>query len=184
MKNAPPPGGHVFQATTTTFEMFYNDRTINVASRVLTRKNAPPPGGHVFQATTTIFELFYDDRTINVAFRVITRLNAPPHGGHNNQKIHEDQTINRASRVKNSLPPGSNVFQATETIFKLVQYIIRTIFRVLTRPKVAHLRYKGTDLINSLIRCGHVFLQTGTIFKLIQDIIKPELFSNSSKILL
>ncbi|KAH3811099.1 hypothetical protein DPMN_139502 [Dreissena polymorpha] len=130
MKNAPPPGGHAFQATTTTFEMFYNDRTINVASRV---KNTPPPGGHVFQATTTIFELFYDDRTINVAFRVITRLNAPLHGGHNNQKIHEDQTINRASRVKNSLPPGSNVFQATETIFKLVQYIIRTIFRVLTR---------------------------------------------------
>ncbi|KAH3811125.1 hypothetical protein DPMN_139530 [Dreissena polymorpha] len=39
-------------------------------------------------------------------------------------------------------------------------------------------------LINSLIRCGHVFLQTGTILKLIQDIIKPELFSNSSKILL
>ncbi|KAH3811124.1 hypothetical protein DPMN_139529 [Dreissena polymorpha] len=157
MKNAPPPGGHVFQATTTTFEMFYNDRTINVASRVLTRKNAPPPGGHVFQATTTTFELFYDDRTINVALRVITRLNAPPHGGHNNQKIHEDQTIKRASRVKNSLPPGSNVFQATETIFKLVQYIIRTIFRVLTRK-------------NAPPPDGHVFQPTGTIFERIQDI--------------
>ncbi|KAH3811178.1 hypothetical protein DPMN_139584 [Dreissena polymorpha] len=117
--------------------MFYNDRTITVASRVLTRKNAPPPGGHVFQATTTIFELFYDDRTINVAFRVITRLNAPPHGGH---------TINRA-----------NVFQATETIFKLVQYIIRTIFRVLTRK-------------NAPPPDGHVFQPTGNIFERIQDI--------------
>ncbi|KAH3811197.1 hypothetical protein DPMN_139603 [Dreissena polymorpha] len=172
MKNAPPPGGHVFQATTTTFEMFYNDRTINVASRVLTRKNAPPPGGHVFQATTTIFELFYDDRTINVAFRVITRLNAPPHGGHNNQKIHEDQTINRASRVKNSLPPGSNVFQATETIFKLVQYIIRTIFRVLTRknapPPDGHTnlmtKFYGECTISD-------YRPTGTISILVQDII-------------
>ncbi|KAH3717759.1 hypothetical protein DPMN_060555 [Dreissena polymorpha] len=32
-------------------------QTINVASRVLTRKNVLPSGGHVFQATGTIFEL-------------------------------------------------------------------------------------------------------------------------------
>ncbi|KAH3890246.1 hypothetical protein DPMN_014319 [Dreissena polymorpha] len=54
-KNAPPTDGHVFQATGTTFELvqniigtnlltkFHDDRTINMASRVLTRKNATPP---------------------------------------------------------------------------------------------------------------------------------------------
>ncbi|KAH3860064.1 hypothetical protein DPMN_022957 [Dreissena polymorpha] len=36
-KNAPPPGGHVFQPTGFIFQ---NHQTINVASRV---KNAPPP---------------------------------------------------------------------------------------------------------------------------------------------
>ncbi|KAH3726593.1 hypothetical protein DPMN_052460 [Dreissena polymorpha] len=44
--NSPPTGSQ-----------FYEDRRINVASRVLTRKNALPPGGHVFQANGNIFEL-------------------------------------------------------------------------------------------------------------------------------
>ncbi|KAH3697920.1 hypothetical protein DPMN_085432 [Dreissena polymorpha] len=43
------PGGH-----------FHEDRTINVASRVLKRTNAPPPGAHVFEPTGTIFELAQD----------------------------------------------------------------------------------------------------------------------------
>ncbi|KAH3834294.1 hypothetical protein DPMN_107614, partial [Dreissena polymorpha] len=34
---------------------FHEDRKINVASRVLTRKNAPPPGSHAFQPTGIIF---------------------------------------------------------------------------------------------------------------------------------
>ncbi|KAH3717279.1 hypothetical protein DPMN_060061 [Dreissena polymorpha] len=98
-KNAPPPGGHVFQPTGTIFNFIkdtigtnlltklHEDRTINVASRGLTshkRINALSPGGHVFQATETIFvsgqdfmgknllTKFYDDRTINVASRVLT----------------------------------------------------------------------------------------------------------------
>ncbi|KAH3779368.1 hypothetical protein DPMN_157170, partial [Dreissena polymorpha] len=63
-KNAPPPGGHVFQPTGIIFELiqdnifigmnlltkFHEDQTINVASRV---KNAPPLGSHVFQANFT-----------------------------------------------------------------------------------------------------------------------------------
>ncbi|KAH3883590.1 hypothetical protein DPMN_007550 [Dreissena polymorpha] len=92
-KNAPPTGGHVFQATGTIFELFHDDRTINTASRVLT--------SHVFPPTATIFKLikdiiginhltkFHDDRTKNVASRVLTRFyynhiwkNAPPPGGH------------------------------------------------------------------------------------------------------
>ncbi|KAH3821711.1 hypothetical protein DPMN_123478 [Dreissena polymorpha] len=99
-KNAPPPGGHVFQPTGIIFELvqdiigmnllikFHEDWTINVASSVLTRfyyshiiyyshirQNAPPLGSHVFQAK------FHDNRTINVASRVLTRKNAPPSGG-------------------------------------------------------------------------------------------------------
>ncbi|KAH3742211.1 hypothetical protein DPMN_048948 [Dreissena polymorpha] len=70
-KNAPPPGNHVFQPTGIIFELiqdiietnlqtkFHDDWTINVASRVFTRKNAPP--------------LFHDDRKINVTSRVLTR---------------------------------------------------------------------------------------------------------------
>ncbi|KAH3859047.1 hypothetical protein DPMN_101693 [Dreissena polymorpha] len=97
--NAPPPGGHVFEATETIFELiqdiigtnlltkFHEDQKINVASRV---KNAPPLGSYVFQANLTIFELIrdiietnlltklHDDRAINVASRVLTRTNAPP----------------------------------------------------------------------------------------------------------
>ncbi|KAH3816077.1 hypothetical protein DPMN_117585 [Dreissena polymorpha] len=68
-KNAPPPGGHVFQPTGNIFELiqdsigmnlltkFHEDQTINVASRV---KNAPPHGSHVFKANVTIFKLIQD----------------------------------------------------------------------------------------------------------------------------
>ncbi|KAH3894112.1 hypothetical protein DPMN_018270 [Dreissena polymorpha] len=56
-KNAPPPGGHVFQPTGIIFELFHEDHTINMASRV---KKAPPLGSHVFQANVTIFELIQD----------------------------------------------------------------------------------------------------------------------------
>ncbi|KAH3857814.1 hypothetical protein DPMN_100429 [Dreissena polymorpha] len=54
-EKCPAPGGHVFKATKTIFELiqdiigknlltnFHDDRKINVTSRVLTRKNALPP---------------------------------------------------------------------------------------------------------------------------------------------
>ncbi|KAH3888881.1 hypothetical protein DPMN_012924 [Dreissena polymorpha] len=127
-KIAPPLGSH----------------TINVASRVLTRKNAPPPGGHVFKAIKTIFELiqdiigtnlltkFHDDQTINVTSRVLTRKNAPPPWWPYIIKMnlltefHEDRTINVASRVKNAPPLGSHVFQSNVTIFELIQNINKT----------------------------------------------------------
>ncbi|KAH3771522.1 hypothetical protein DPMN_172844 [Dreissena polymorpha] len=86
---------------------FHEDRTVNVASRVLTRfyyspirknggycptlrKNTHPLGSHVFQPTGIISELvqdiietnlvtkFHEDWTINVASRVLTRKNASP----------------------------------------------------------------------------------------------------------
>ncbi|KAH3704910.1 hypothetical protein DPMN_079971 [Dreissena polymorpha] len=40
-KNALPPGGHVFQPTGTIFELFHDNRTINVASKVLTSTRGP-----------------------------------------------------------------------------------------------------------------------------------------------
>ncbi|KAH3860511.1 hypothetical protein DPMN_023412 [Dreissena polymorpha] len=132
-KNAPPLGSHLFQANIIIFKLiqdiietnlqtkFHEDWTINVASRVLTRKNAHTPGGH-----TNLLTKFHDDRKINVTSRVKI---APPHdiiGMNLLTEFHEDQTINVASRVKNAPPLGSHVFQANVTIFELIQDIIET----------------------------------------------------------
>ncbi|KAH3873375.1 hypothetical protein DPMN_036609 [Dreissena polymorpha] len=120
-KKCPPTGGHVFQATGTIFELvqniigtnlltkFHADCTINMASRVLTRKNATPPWRPYIIGTNHLIK-FHDDRTINVASRVLTRKNAPP----------PDRKINVAFRVstrKNAPPPGGHVFQPTDIIF-------------------------------------------------------------------
>ncbi|KAH3830753.1 hypothetical protein DPMN_104005 [Dreissena polymorpha] len=147
-KNAPPLGGHVFQANVTIFKLiqdiiktslltiFHQDWTINRASRVLTRKNAPPPGGHVFQPTGIIFKFVQDIIGLNLL-----------------TKFHEDWTINVASRVKNAPPLGSHVFQAKVTIFELIQDIsgtnllrkfhedrkINVASRVLTRFYYSHI---------------------------------------------
>ncbi|KAH3853657.1 hypothetical protein DPMN_096189 [Dreissena polymorpha] len=78
--------------------MFNEDRTINVASRVLTRfyyshirKNAPPLGSYVVQANVTIFEhiqdifetnlltKFHEDWTINVTSKELTRQMSTSH---------------------------------------------------------------------------------------------------------
>ncbi|KAH3797105.1 hypothetical protein DPMN_150680 [Dreissena polymorpha] len=152
-KNAPPPGGHVFQPTGIIIKrvqdiigrnlltMFHEYRTINVASRVLTRfyysyikKYAPPLGSHVFQANINVLTKFHEDWTINVASRVLKRKNSLPP---------QDRKINVASRVltrknapplvamKNAPPLGSHVFQANVTIFELIQDIIE--INVLTK---------------------------------------------------
>ncbi|KAH3730044.1 hypothetical protein DPMN_056022 [Dreissena polymorpha] len=133
MVSAKRPGGHgsiptvgaCFRSTpktpniigTNLLTKFHEDRKINVASRVLTRKNAPPSGSHVFQPTGISFELiqyiigmnlltkFHEDRTVDVASRVLTR-------------------FYYSHLMKNSLPPGGHVFQPTGIIFELVQDII------------------------------------------------------------
>ncbi|KAH3809932.1 hypothetical protein DPMN_138314 [Dreissena polymorpha] len=94
---------------------FHEDRTINVASRVLTRfyyshisKNAPPLGSHFFQANIIIFELIQSIIETNLL-----------------TKFHEDWTINVASREK-CPAPGGHVFKATKTIFEQIQDIIGT----------------------------------------------------------
>ncbi|KAH3880491.1 hypothetical protein DPMN_004405 [Dreissena polymorpha] len=76
----------------------HEDRTVNVASRVLTR-------------------FYYMPK----------RKNVPPHGSHTNLLtiFHQDWTIDVASREK-CPAPGGHVFKATKTIFKLIQDIIGT----------------------------------------------------------
>ncbi|KAH3726732.1 hypothetical protein DPMN_052601 [Dreissena polymorpha] len=109
-ENAPPPGSHVFHPTCIIFEFVqdiigmnrltksHSDRTVNVASRVITR--------------------FYYSHI---------RKNAPPLGSHTNHlnKFHEDWTINVASREK-CPTPGGHVFRETQTIFELIQDILGT----------------------------------------------------------
>ncbi|KAH3769227.1 hypothetical protein DPMN_170476 [Dreissena polymorpha] len=210
-KNAPPTGGHVFQATGTTFKLiqdiigtnhltkFHDDRTINVASRVLTRfnnshirKNAPPPGSHVFQPNSIIFELVQDIIGVNL----LTKKNAPPLGSHAFKanatifklihdiietnlltNFHEDWKINVASRVftshigKNAPPLGSHVFQANVTIFKLIQDIIET-----NLPTIFHEDWTINVASRVLTRKtapppgGNVFSPIWTIFALVRDI--------------
>ncbi|KAH3825044.1 hypothetical protein DPMN_126906 [Dreissena polymorpha] len=81
---------------------FYEDRKINLASMVLTRKMQPT--------------------SFSISFKIVYGMNLLT-------KFHEDWTINVASRVltmKNAPPLGSHVFQANVTIFKLIQDIIET----------------------------------------------------------
>ncbi|KAH3869924.1 hypothetical protein DPMN_033101 [Dreissena polymorpha] len=136
--------------------------------------NFPPTCGHSVnkktaqptnQSTETIFELFHEHWTMDVASRL---KNASPPGG-NIFQFHEHRTINVLFN-KRKMPrlPGGNVFQATETIFKLVQDMIGTYrltkfhkdrkinvaSRVLTRQHApgpgGHVYIIGTKL---LIKC-------------------------------
>ncbi|KAH3870311.1 hypothetical protein DPMN_033493 [Dreissena polymorpha] len=123
MKNDPPRGGHVFQRTGTIFKLVkdiigtnllaysHDDRTIKVASRVLTRPYAllPPELNHLRndQSSLNIIGInlvtkFHEDWTLNVASRLLTSYiikDAPPPGGH---------TLHVISRVKNVPPPGGH----------------------------------------------------------------------------
>ncbi|KAH3866315.1 hypothetical protein DPMN_029375 [Dreissena polymorpha] len=75
------PGGNLFQATETIFKLvqdmigtyrltkFYKERTINVASRVLTRKHAPGPD----IIGNKLLIKCHDDPTTCVSSRVFTR---------------------------------------------------------------------------------------------------------------
>ncbi|KAH3716534.1 hypothetical protein DPMN_059258 [Dreissena polymorpha] len=155
-------------------DKFHEDWTINVASRVLTRKNAPPPP---YIIGTNLLTKFHDDRKLNVTSRVLTRKIAPPLwwpyiiGMNLLTEFHEDQTINVASRVKNAPPLGGHVIKANVTIFELQDIIntnlltkfhqdwtINVASRVLTRFYYSHIKK------NAAPPGGHVFQPTGIIF--------------------
>ncbi|KAH3788922.1 hypothetical protein DPMN_167086 [Dreissena polymorpha] len=147
-KNASPPGGQVFKATKTIFELIqdiigtnlltklHDDRKINVTSRV-----PRPRGVHVFQPTGIIFELvqdiigmnllaeFYEDRTIMWPLEsnvTIFELIQDIIDTNLLTRFHQDWTINMASRpyMEKCPAPGGHVFQSTGIIFELIQDII------------------------------------------------------------
>ncbi|KAH3713457.1 hypothetical protein DPMN_073250, partial [Dreissena polymorpha] len=76
-----PYGGNVFQPIRSILELiqningtnfltkFHEDGTINVTSRVLTRKHAPAPGGHVFVQVK--FQKFHHFQTLNQSLSAI-----------------------------------------------------------------------------------------------------------------
>ncbi|KAH3858659.1 hypothetical protein DPMN_101284 [Dreissena polymorpha] len=119
---------------------------------MLTRKTARPPGS-----------LFDEDWTINVASIFLT---SNIIGTNLLTKFHDDRTINVASRVNKAPPPGGHVFQPTQTIFKLVQDIIR--MNQLTKK-------------NAPPAGRHVFQPIGIIFELVQDIIGMNLLTKFHK---
>ncbi|KAH3782967.1 hypothetical protein DPMN_160892 [Dreissena polymorpha] len=149
---------------------FHEALTINVASKVLTRKNAPPPGVHVFIVTIPIFELIQDIIGTNLL-----------------TKFHKDQTINVAYTIaiEGKMHLGSHVFQPISIIFELVQDIIGMNFltmlhedptiSVASRPFIAILGKMPHPL------GSHVFQANITIFKLIQDIIETNLLTKFHK---
>ncbi|KAH3816321.1 hypothetical protein DPMN_117835 [Dreissena polymorpha] len=113
---------------------FHEDLTINMTSRVITRKTAPPPGGKLPPPwrPSNVPTKFHVDWNINVTSRVKP---AAPHGGHTSRvhikktapppgrhniidsniltKLHEDWTINVTIRVlkrKTDPSPGRHVY--------------------------------------------------------------------------
>ncbi|KAH3811194.1 hypothetical protein DPMN_139600 [Dreissena polymorpha] len=102
-KNDPPPGGHVFQATGTIFELAQN---ITGIGKIFSPRKMPGPFRPCFQQTRTSFELFEDIIRTNLS-----------------TKFHENWTKDVTYREK-CPPPCSHVFQSTRTICQFVQDII------------------------------------------------------------
>ncbi|KAH3876036.1 hypothetical protein DPMN_039316 [Dreissena polymorpha] len=177
LKNAPPTGDHVFQATGTIFELvqniigtklltnFYDDRTINMASRVLTMKNATPPWRPYIIGTNHLTK-FHDDRTINVASRVLTRKNAPPPDIIRTNllnKFHEDRKINVASRMltrTNAPPPLRPSIIGMNLLTKFHEdRTINVASRVLTRFYYSHIRKNARPLGNHVFQANLTILE-------------------------
>ncbi|KAH3783776.1 hypothetical protein DPMN_161725 [Dreissena polymorpha] len=186
-KNSPPLESHVFQANIIIFELiqdiietnlltkFHEDWTINVASRVLTRKNAPP--------------LFHDDRKINVTsrendhvllpIRTIFELNRHIQKTHVLTKFHEDWTKNVTSRVENCPAPWRPCFSPIWTIFELVRDINETTVLNKFHDDWAKIVTSRVFTRNTATPPGsHVFQRTGTIFELNHHIIQTNILTN------
>ncbi|KAH3795521.1 hypothetical protein DPMN_149076 [Dreissena polymorpha] len=97
-KNAPPPGGHVFQPTGIIFELVQD--IIEITDSRLQ---------YTLRVEMNLLTKFHEDQTINVASRVLTR-------------------FYYSHIRKNAPPLGSHVFHANVTIFELIQDIIETNF--------------------------------------------------------
>ncbi|KAH3735885.1 hypothetical protein DPMN_042445 [Dreissena polymorpha] len=100
---------------------FYEDQTINVASRVLTRfnyshikpykENAPPLGSHVFQANITIFDSSKISlKPIFVASSELTRQMLTPHNGRRTKKRSQKLTMSTLCSADSSHPQNQHKF--------------------------------------------------------------------------
>ncbi|KAH3891314.1 hypothetical protein DPMN_015408 [Dreissena polymorpha] len=165
-KNAPSPGGQVFQTTRTIFEpiqdtmgtylltKFHEDRTINVASI----GQCPAPWRPCFKATETISEFVQD------IMGAILLAN-----------FHDDRAIIVAS--------SGHVLQPNVTIFELVQYIIGT--NLLTKCHTIGQQMWPLECLQGftlailgkkhLPPSGNVFEPTGTNFEVLQALIRINL---------
>ncbi|KAH3751175.1 hypothetical protein DPMN_185724 [Dreissena polymorpha] len=175
-KAAPPPGGHIFQQTETTFKLslaiiktnvqtkFHEDWTINVTPRVLISKTALPLGVHVFLLIQTIFKL-----NPSIQETVLTKFN-------------EDWTKNVTSRAENCPPSDDHVFSPIWTIFELVRDINQT--NVLTKFHDVWAKIVTSRVFTENTApppCRHVFQWTEIIFELNQHIIKTNILTNMTK---
>ncbi|KAH3858952.1 hypothetical protein DPMN_101597 [Dreissena polymorpha] len=179
---------------------FHDDQTINVASRVLTRKNAEPTGSHVFQPISIIFELVQDIIGMNLLtiFHEYRKQKWPLNRGFQANvtifilfqdiietnlltKFNEALTINVASKVftrKNAPPPGGRVFIATIPIFELIQYIIGTnLLTKFHKDQTINVASRMLTRKNALPTGSHVFQPISIIFELVQDIIGMNLLT-------
>ncbi|KAH3698379.1 hypothetical protein DPMN_085899 [Dreissena polymorpha] len=96
-------------------------------------------------------------------------------------KFHKDRTMHFASRVKSVSPNGGRVFQATETMFELVQDIIGT--NLLTKFHHDQTMNVASRVLTMLTMFYKIYIMkiphpmvvmffwpTGIIFELVQDI--------------
>ncbi|KAH3882671.1 hypothetical protein DPMN_006615 [Dreissena polymorpha] len=171
----------------------YEDRTINVASRLFTRKNAPPPdiigtnlltnvskekspapppllGGHVFQPTGTVFTLIKDIIGTNLL-----------------TKFHEDLTINKKCTA-NWLPcflSNQNLFQTSPRYIRTnIQTKFHYDLKTVVAPQVLSRKNAPLPLAamrNAPALCSYVFQANVIIFKVIHDIIGKNLLSKFHK---
>ncbi|KAH3883625.1 hypothetical protein DPMN_007585 [Dreissena polymorpha] len=183
-KTAPPTGSHVFQWIGTTFKLnqdiiktniltnfigtkhltkFYEDRTNNVASRVLTSKFIK---AHLSNQCGGFAQLRGKTAPLPTAMNVLS-------------KFHENWAKNVTSTVEKCPAHWRPCFSPITTIFKIVRDINKT--NVLTNfhddlAKIVTLRVftrKTAPLTGS-----HVFQRIGTTFELNQDIIKTNILTN------
>ncbi|KAH3843320.1 hypothetical protein DPMN_116834 [Dreissena polymorpha] len=184
-KSAPPSCGHLHEdwalnMTSTIFELdkdiivknlltkFHEDRTINVASRVITNKcgrmdgrqtddrQRPVTKAHLSNQTNVLTN-FHENWVKNVTSRVFLcfhyihiEKNAPPPEINKTNVLtnfHDDWAKIVTSRLftrKTASPTGGHVFQWTGTTFELNQHIIKT--NILTNFEL-DINFIGTKLL-------------------------------------
>ncbi|KAH3735079.1 hypothetical protein DPMN_041540 [Dreissena polymorpha] len=155
---------------------FRYDQTINVASRVLTRKNAEPTGSHVFQPISIIFLLVQDIMASRVKI-------APFLGSHVFQanitifKIIQD-IIKTNLLTKFDEDWTIRPLERSHSFTKAIYNHIRTIFNHIRKnapPPGGHfhenLAINVASRENAPPHKCHVFQPTGVILKLVKDII-------------